>query len=119
MLSMTGELATDVQSEMDQMELWVLASPSPEEIRRLELASDKVNCVCLWIVQGIICEIRAGRLDAPAPIVTRVFQELSTGMLGFNQAHKVAMVPFPFPFAQMVSLLLLVLYCMLPFYLDV
>ena len=67
---------------MLDMELYVLAAPSPEEIARLELATDKVNCVCLWIVQGIICEIRSGRLDAPPPIVTRVFQELSRGSQG-------------------------------------
>jgi len=113
------QLKTKKQSEVADMELWVLAAPSQEEISRLESATDKVNCVCLWIVQAIICEVRAGRLDAPPPIVTRVFQELSTGMLGFNQAHKVAMVPFPFPFAQMVGVLLATLYCALPFYLDV
>mmetsp|Transcript_18828 Transcript_18828/g.30523 ORF Transcript_18828/g.30523 Transcript_18828/m.30523 type:complete len:431 (+) Transcript_18828:87-1379(+) len=110
---------TKKQETITSMDLFVLAAPSPEEIARLELASDKVNAVCLWIVQAIITEIRAGSLDAPPPIVTRVFQELSNGMLGFNQAHKVAMVPFPFPFAQIVSLLLLMLYCTLPFYLDV
>lgn len=112
-------IKTKRQGTISEMDLFVLAAPSPEEIKRLELATDKVNTVCLWIAQGIIAEIRAGTLDAPPPIVTRVFQELSAGMLGFNQAHKVAMVPFPFPFAQMVSLLLCVLYASLPFYLDV
>lgn len=110
---------TKKQESIFSMSLSVLAAPSPEEVMRLELATDKVNCVCLWIVQGIISEIRSGTLDAPPPIVTRVFQELSIGMLGFNQALKVAMVPFPFPFAQMVSLLLAMLYCTLPFFTDV
>lgn len=115
---MANEARTKKQEQVSAMDLFVLAAPSPEEIQRLELSTDKVNCVCLWIVQGIITEIRAGTLDTPPPIVTRVFQELSNGMLGFNQAHKVAMVPFPFPFAQMVSLLLVMLYVTLPFYLD-
>lgn len=115
---MSDQARTKKQDSITAMDLFVLAAPSPEEISRLELSTDKVNCVCLWIVQGIITEIRAGTLDTPPPIVTRVFQELSNGMLGFNQAHKVAMVPFPFPFAQMVSLLLAMLYVTLPFYLD-
>mmetsp|Transcript_98755 Transcript_98755/g.171111 ORF Transcript_98755/g.171111 Transcript_98755/m.171111 type:complete len:465 (-) Transcript_98755:166-1560(-) len=115
---MSDQARTKKQVQVCDMDLFVLAAPSPEEISRLELSTDKVNCVCLWIVQGIITEIRSGTLDTPPPIVTRVFQELSNGMLGFNQAHKVAMVPFPFPFAQMVSLLLVMLYVTLPFYLD-
>merc|ERR1711908_216199 len=82
------------------------------------MSVDKVNVVGLWIIQGIITEIRSKILDVPPPIVTRVFQEISNGMLGFNQAHKVALVPFPFPLAQMVSLLLVILYLTLPLYLD-
>lgn len=104
--------------QLRELDLFVLANPSSEELELIEMASDKVNVICLWIIQGIIEEVRYGTLDIPAPIATRVFQELSTGMLGFNQAHKVAMVPFPFPFAQMVSLLLMMLYLCLPFYVD-
>jgi len=100
------------------LDLMVLASPTPEEIALLGMANDKVNTVCLWIIQAIVLEIRAGTLDTPAPIASRLFQEISTGMLGFSQAHKVAMVPFPFPFAQLVSLLLCMLYVALPFYID-
>lgn len=103
---------------LKSLDLYVLAAPTAEEIGLLEMASDKVNAVCLWIVQGIILEARSGSLDTPPPIITRTFQELSSGMLGFNQAHKVAMVPFPFPFAQMVSVLLFMLYVSLPFYID-
>lgn len=103
---------------LQETELVVLHRPSHEEVKRLEAATDAVNTVCLWIIQGIILEIRAKTLDTPPPIVTRVFQELSNGMLGFSQAHKVAMVPFPFPFAQMVSFLLLFFYIVFPFYVD-
>jgi len=106
------------QGLIQGLDLVVLAPPTSEEIGLLTIANDKVNCVCLWIIQGIIMEWRAGTLDVPPPIVSRVFQEISNGMLGYNQAHKVAMVPFPFPFAQMVSLLLCVLYVGLPFYID-
>lgn len=105
----------DLISDLD---LLVLSVPSAEEVAILEQASDKPGAICLWIIQGVILMIRNKLLDIPPPIVSRVFQEISNGMLGFNQAHKVAMVPFPFPFAQMVSLLLLILYCGMPFYID-
>merc|ERR1719313_2499411 len=42
-----------------------------------------------------------------APIVSRVYQELSNGMLGYNQAYKIALVQFPFAFAQMLTIFLL------------
>lgn len=103
---------------IQDLALLVLAEPTEEEVRLLKMANDKVNTICLWIIQSIILEIRAGTLDTPPPIVSRVFQEVSNGMLGFNQANKVAMVPFPFPFAQMVSLLLVMLYIALPVYID-
>lgn len=105
----------DLISDLD---LLVLSVPSAEEVALLEQANDKPNAICLWIIQGVILMIRQKLLDIPPPIVSRVFQELSNGMLGFNQAHKVAMVPFPFPFAQMVSLLLLILYTCMPLYID-
>jgi len=108
---------TDAQL-MDNFDLMVLAFPSREEILLLEQANDKPNVLCLWIIQGIIIMIRKDLLDIPPPIVSRVFQELSNGMLGFNQAHKVAMTPFPFPFAQMMSVLLCTVYLIMPFYID-
>jgi len=57
-------------------------------------------------------------VDTPPPITTRIFGELTDGMLGFQQALKVAQVPFPFPFAQAVGMALLMLYMLLPFYID-
>lgn len=96
----------------------VLHAPSIEEVALLEPSSDKVNTICLWIFQAIMIEVRAKTLDAPPPIVTRVFQEISAGMLGFQQAFKVSMVPFPFPFSQIMALILAVLYVTFPFFID-
>ena len=46
-----------------------------------------------------------GGVAAPPPIVSRIFQELSNGLLGFENAYKVARTPFPFPYAQIVQVL--------------
>lgn len=107
------------EMDLKELEIGVIAKPTDEELDLLELADDKVNMVCLWIIQGIVLEVREKTLDVPPPITTRVFQELSAGMLGFSQANKFATVPFPFPFAQMVAALLLCLYVLIPFYVDV
>jgi len=52
----------------------------------------------------------------PPPIMSRCYQELSNGMLGFNQTVKMADIPFPFPFSQLLELLLIIFTCILPFY---
>mmetsp|Transcript_71567 Transcript_71567/g.127544 ORF Transcript_71567/g.127544 Transcript_71567/m.127544 type:complete len:406 (+) Transcript_71567:118-1335(+) len=101
------------------LDLKTLHNPTPDEVRALEASSDKVHTLCLWIIQAIMIEVRAGTLDAPPPIVTRIFQEISSGMLGYHQALKISHVPFPFPFAQMVTLLLSFMYVCLPLYIDV
>mmetsp|Transcript_27773 Transcript_27773/g.44142 ORF Transcript_27773/g.44142 Transcript_27773/m.44142 type:complete len:524 (+) Transcript_27773:151-1722(+) len=113
-----GKFRSSDGALMDHLDLMVLSVPSTEEVALLEVANDKPNLICLWIIQGVIIMIRKKLLDIPPPIVSRVFQELSNGMLGFNQAYKVALVPFPFPFAQLMSVLLCAVYILMPFYID-
>lgn len=96
----------------------ILHIPSGEELRLLHDSTEKVNTVCYWVLQTIVCAVRSKALDAPPPILSRVLDELSNSMCSFHQAHKVSMVPFPFPFAQMVDYLLAVLYLALPFFID-
>jgi len=47
-------------------------------------------------------------LMTPPPVLSRVYQELSNGMLGFNQSLKLADVPFPFIFAQILEACLVI-----------
>eukprot|EP00931_Biecheleriopsis_adriatica_P062653 TRINITY_DN37802_c0_g1_i1.p1 TRINITY_DN37802_c0_g1~~TRINITY_DN37802_c0_g1_i1.p1 ORF type:complete len:331 (+),score=44.81 TRINITY_DN37802_c0_g1_i1:296-1288(+) len=47
-------------------------------------------------------------LKVPPPILTRVFQELSNGIVGIVDAQKISDYPFPFPLAQMVSVMLII-----------
>ena len=45
-----------------------------------------------------------------------MYQELSNGMLGFYNCLKIADVPFPLPYAQLLGLLLIAFSCLIPFY---
>ena len=58
---------------------------------------------------------KAGGLAADAPIVSRVYQVLSDGMLGYLGARKLADTPFPFPYAQLNAGFCLVNLCLFPF----
>lgn len=60
-----------------------------------------------WIHQIILERRREGGLAIEPPIMTRVYQVLSEGMLGFEQCRKIMDTPFPFPWVQFVTVCLL------------
>merc|ERR1712217_139049 len=55
----------------------------------------------------IIDSQRQGTLDVPAPILSRVFQEVANGVIDLANAKRICRYPFPFPYAQIQALLLL------------
>merc|ERR1711975_194620 len=70
---------------------------------------DSLFLVFTWIQYTLITRQKEGGLAVPPPICTRLFQEMSNGMLGFNNAKKIHNTPFPFPYAQLITLALLIL----------
>lgn len=48
------------------------------------------------------------------PIISRLFQFISDGNLGYNQARKVAYIPFPFPHAQITLLFVPIIVAFIP-----
>eukprot|EP00928_Gymnodinium_smaydae_P080068 TRINITY_DN6386_c0_g1_i1.p1 TRINITY_DN6386_c0_g1~~TRINITY_DN6386_c0_g1_i1.p1 ORF type:complete len:587 (-),score=102.79 TRINITY_DN6386_c0_g1_i1:226-1857(-) len=67
----------------------------------------KIYVIIQWIQQLILSNLDTGILPIPPPIVSRVFQDLSTGVVTLNNARKISDTPFPFPYAQMVTVVLL------------
>lgn len=76
--------------------------------------SARVELVSAWIHQLIVDNIDTGIMPAPPPIQSRVFQELSNGTMNMNNAQKIAATPFPFPYAQMSTVLLLIHWILTP-----
>merc|ERR1719269_565334 len=68
--------------------------------------------VAQWISESVSIMHVDATLTIPGPILSRFYQEMSNGMLGFNQAFKITFVPFPFPFAQILAALLM-LFCVI------
>ena len=52
-------------------------------------------------------------MRAPPPIISRIFQEVSNGLLFYNNATKMKEVPVPFPYVQLNAFLLNVFACFL------
>ena len=79
------------------------------------LDCDRAYLVMSWIHALVVARAEETEgLRVPPPVLSRVYQTLSDGMLGFNQADKLAKTPFPMPYAQMLTVLLLVFNVTLP-----
>lgn len=96
----------------------VIGGVSDAEIELLQAARGplaKVALCSMWLQEFISREYLAGSLGAVAPpIVSRLYQFASDGMLGYNQARKIAYIPFPFPHAQVTSFFVLVVVGLMP-----
>lgn len=66
------------------------------------------DLVMQWILRLVVDNIRTGVLVAPPPVLGRALNELSNGMFARRRAMVLAFTPFPFPYAQMTTVLLLV-----------
>mmetsp|Transcript_25151 Transcript_25151/g.55134 ORF Transcript_25151/g.55134 Transcript_25151/m.55134 type:complete len:432 (-) Transcript_25151:113-1408(-) len=75
----------------------------------------KVSVVFQWIQVTIVDNVKTGLLSIPPPILSRVFQQLGTGMVVFHDASKISEVPLPFPYAQACDYLLFMHWLMTPF----
>lgn len=96
----------------------VVGGVSDAEVELLQAArgpSAKVALCSMWLQEFICREHLAGSLGAvPDPIISRLYQFTSDGMTGYNQARKVAYIPFPFPHSQIVSIFVLVTVVYIP-----
>jgi len=90
----------------------VIGSVSDAEIEKIMEARGplaKVSLISMWLLELITREHQAGSMgDVAAPIISRLYQFVSEGLAGYNQARKIAYIPFPFPHAQITTLFLLI-----------
>lgn len=75
----------------------------------VELTADRTFAVLMWVCQELTQAMTEGHMNVPAPIMSRMYQEISIGMLAFNNAMKIHDTPFPFPYAQIISTLMMFL----------
>lgn len=86
----------------------------PEEAQRLHGATDKVAIVLMWMEEAVSrAQVQGVLLTAP-PILARVYAELGNGLEGFNEAYRIALVPFPLCFAQLIAWCLVIFVFLCP-----
>lgn len=96
----------------------VIGGVSDAEIEMLQAARGplaKVALVSMWLQEFFTREHLHGSMgNVGPPIISRLYQFTSDGLLGYNQARKIAYIPFPFPHAQITSLFVLVVIAFMP-----
>lgn len=81
---------------------------SQDFLDHIRLHEDNKCFIVLQALQQLIVDnIRKGVIDIAPPIVSRVFQELSNGIVAVTNVRKITDIPFPFPYAQLVVVMLL------------
>ncbi|CAK8989364.1 SET domain-containing protein [Durusdinium trenchii] len=108
-----------VRKEFDRMDsktdaYVVFEKPSAEQVQLMMASNDIVSTVMYWILWDLADCMKD--IEIAPPIQSRMYQELSNGMLGFNNCLKIADVPFPLPFAQLLGLLLVAFSAFIPVY---
>jgi hypothetical protein len=111
MAASLGLSHTDTDDTAGNADTWqapvqIVGDISGEELARLEKSDDRINLVISWLYE-LVTDI-VPSVAVPPPIISRVYQELSNGALGYSQAEKLADVPFPFIFAQCLALSLVI-----------
>ena len=76
----------------------------PEFARLLRFVPHKDEVILLCIQRLIVRAQRTGVLDAAPPLLTRVFQEMSNGVVAIHGTRKIHHYLFPFPYAQFITL---------------
>lgn len=76
------------------------------EVRYLRGRPDPVLTTAQRITRAVTTRGLSAGWKCPPPIVSRVFQELSNGLLAYNNAMKMKQVPVPFAYVQFNALLL-------------
>ena len=93
----------------------LLAGITPEEARILCVAACPVTATAQRIQRAIITRQNAGGMAAPPPIVSRIFQEISNGLLAYNNATKMKEIPVPFAYVQFNAAVITIFAFMAPF----
>lgn len=103
--------------EDENFEIVNLEGLDPELVRhvaKIQNAADRVEVILQWIQRLILQGCSDGVVPTPPPIVSRSFQQLNGGMVAYARMMSIAETPFPFPYAQLITALLMMHYIMTP-----
>lgn len=103
-----SEISLDEDDEApdDMMQVIDLTGIDRQSLDHLECAPSRCEVIVQWITRLMIQALRAGVLDVPPPILNRSTMDLAMAIVDIYRVRKIKEVPFPFPYSQMVLLML-------------
>lgn len=99
----------------DSFEILDLRGFDVDSLDFLSHVDDRCEVLLQWLQRVIMDASNSGTVNVAPPILSRAFQELSRGMVNLNNVRKIREVPFPFPYAQMIQVMLIVHSLVMPF----
>lgn len=94
--------------------LTYLGEMSPEELKLLNNVEDKMQLCAQFIMQAILIADSEKILDIAPPILNRVYIRLEDSLQHYLGAFNLAAVPYPYPLAQMMRVLMYSFVFMMP-----
>jgi hypothetical protein len=79
-----------------------------------DLCHDHCEVVMQWIQRLVVQADNSKVIKVAPPILSRVYNQLGNGIVNLNNARKITEFPIPFPLAQMITVMLLVQWAMIP-----
>mmetsp|Transcript_8825 Transcript_8825/g.22489 ORF Transcript_8825/g.22489 Transcript_8825/m.22489 type:complete len:343 (+) Transcript_8825:2-1030(+) len=88
-----------------ELQVEVIGGIEPEEQLALEASGFKsgwIHFVHVRLLRVLVARSRAGGLDMPPPIVSRLFSQLELGVEAAVLAQMISHTPFPYPFYELM-----------------
>lgn len=100
--------------EDDALDVLSIDGLSPKNLRHLFHCQTKSEVLAMWLERTILQADRDKVILVAPPILSRVFQDLGNGVVQLEKVRTITEIPFPFPYAQMVAVMLVVHWLMTP-----
>lgn len=94
--------------KVEDFEVFHPAGISRTSLEHLDKNQPRERCLIIlqWIQRLIMDAYADKTLIVEPPILSRVFQELAQGIVNVTDAEKLSSISFPFPYAQMLTIML-------------
>jgi len=79
---------------------------TPESIKAIQESPYPTTVIFQWVQDIIVQAMEDNVLSVPAPILSRVFNELANGMIAYHDCLKIQATNVPIPYKQMTKILM-------------
>lgn len=117
MNALTDAFEKSTSKTFDQA-LTYIGEISPEEAALLGDVEDKMYLAIQWIMQALVIADAEKIIDMAPPILNRVYILVQDGIGAYLQAYKIAAVPYPYPLAQMMTMLMYAFVGLMPIIIE-